>query len=306
MKIAVTSKSFSKNTVLVTALKREFSDIRLNNTGRELNEDELVRFFEGCSGAIVALEKINQQVLAQCSSLKVVSKYGVGLDNIDFSACEKNEVAVSFQAGVNKTSVAELTLTFMLMALRNVAQTSLDLRNGHWNKNGGVSLYKKTVGIIGFGHIGQELARILQPFGCKLLAYDILDKKTEAEGLGVELVELEQLLKLADIVTLHVPKTPVTTEMINIEQLQKMTPSAILVNTARGGLINENALLSALNNNEIQCAALDVFDYEPLVKKEIYSHPRIICTPHIAGNSAEAVIAMGLSAIEGLVKHLKG
>ena len=296
----MTSKAFSNNKELVALLASKFPDYKLNLTGKAFSENELIDFLSDCDGCIVALEAITPRVLEKSPNLKFISKYGVGLDNVDIKACNDANVKVGWKAGVNKSAVAEMTLAFGLMLLRNLYVTSNYLRQGTWVKNGGVSLFGKTVGIVGLGNIGAEFARLLRPFNCKLIACDIEDRSSVAKELGIELVTFDELICKADIVTLHVPKSRATHGLIDRAVLTKMKRSAIVINTSRGGVINETALINAIKQKQIAGAALDVYEEEPLEKQELYSLERVICTPHIGGKSIEAVIAMGESALEQL------
>lgn len=299
-KVGVTSKAFSNNQELVSLLAAKFPDYKLNLTGKAFSEDELIDFLADCDGCIVALESITPRVLKESPNLKFIAKYGVGLDNVDIQACNDANVKVGWKAGVNKSAVAEMTLAFSLMLLRNLYVTSHYLRQGTWVKNGGVSLFGKTVGIVGLGNIGAEFARILQPFNCRVIAYDIEDRSSVAESLGIELTSFDELVCNADVVTLHVPKSQATHGLIDRKVLSKMKRSAIVINTSRGGVVNETDLINAIEQSQIAGAALDVYEAEPLEKEALYSLERVICTPHIGGNSIEAVVAMGESALEQL------
>ena len=240
-------------------------------------------------------------LLKQLPNLKFISKYGVGLDNIDIAACEKNDVKIGWSAGVNKLSVAEMTLGFMLDLFRNLQLTSNQLKKGFWNKSGGSQLSGKTVGIIGLGHIGKELVRLLKPFNCKILSYDILDQYEYCKKEKVKITSQKELLKNSDIVTIHTPLTSITNGLVNKSFLNSMRKNSFLINTARGPIIVFEDLKYALSNSIISGAAIDVYDIEPPEDKELLSFENLICTPHIGGNSNESVILMGQSAIN----HLK-
>ena len=301
MKVAVTSKAFSKNETLINYLAQFFPEYKLNLTGKKLNDDELVDFLSDVDAVIVALESINDYVVSKLPNLKYVSKFGVGLNNIDFDACKRHNVKVLHKAGVNKGSVAEMSLGFSLMLLRNLYTTSNLLSNGEWHKSGGVSLYGKTVGIIGAGHIGEEFIRLLQPFGCNILINDILDKsKLTAQYSNVKQVPLDALLNQSDVVSLHVPLTVETEHLVDTSFLAKMKPSSVLLNTARGELVDQLALKNSLLNAQIAGAAIDVYDQEPPTDLELLAIPNLIPTPHIGGNSLEATLAMGKAAIHNL------
>lgn len=301
MKIVVTSPSFSNNLVLKNELLKYFLDSRLNVNGVRFKKNEIIDYLKDAVGAIIGLETIDDEILAACPNLKIIAKYGVGLDNIDIEACQKRGVAIGWSGGVNRLSVAEMTLGFMLMLSRNLYVTSNLLKNGVWNKSGGFQLSGKTVGIIGFGFIGQEVARLLAPFGCELAINDIVDKKAEIASFGAKAATKDEIFEKADFITVHTPLTDETRNLIDISVLKKMKNSAFVINTARGGIVDEIALKEALKNGDIAGAAIDAYLDEPPSDKELLALPNLICTPHIGGNAGEAVLAMGQSAI----KHLK-
>lgn len=302
MKIAITSKSFSKNAILVNQIKEKYpnAELVLQTRPTGLSQEELVVFLQGCEKAIIALEEITEEVLAHCPELKHISKFGVGLNNIDMAACEKHGVTVGWTGGVNKLSVAEMTLGFMLGLSRNLFTSSYEMKQGEWNKNGGFQLSNKTVGIIGVGHIGKEVIRLLKPFKCKVLVNDILDQTEDYLKMGVTPVSKEHIFKESNIISIHTPLTNKTRGLINIKNLENCKLSPFIINTARGGLINEDEIIPALDAGLIKGVALDVYVSEPLDIEAIYKDKRIITTPHIGGNAYEAVMAMGLSAINNL------
>lgn len=302
IKIAVTSPSFSKNKLLSSEISSIFPNAKLNLDGTRFDKQSLIEYLKEADAAVVGLEIIDDDVLAACPNLKIIAKYGVGLDGIDLDACKKRGVAIGWSGGVNRLSVAEMALGFMLMLCRNLYATSNQLKNGTWNKNGGIQLSGKTVGIIGFGHIGQELARLLVPFGCKVIVNDIADKAIEIEALGVEFADKSRIFTESDILTIHTPLTSQTKNLISKESLSLMKKTAFVINTARGGIVDEEALKAALQGGIIAGAALDVYLEEPPIDKELLGLPNLICTPHIGGNAEEAVLAMGRSAIV----HLRG
>ena len=303
MRIAVTSKAFAANKPLIEYLTKYFPDHKFNLTGKLLNQQQLVDFASDCDGMILALEQVNSDILIQLPKLKVITKYGVGLDNIDIQACHDNNVKFKWTAGVNKGSVAEMTLGFML--IRNLTVSSNMLAQGIWKKEGGQSLYGRTVGIIGLGNIGKELVRILTPFDCHILANDIKYDEEFCQHHNVEKVNKVALFERADIITIHTPLTSETKNIVCEKSLSSMKGQAIVINTARGGLVDERALKKALLNSSIGGAALDVYSEEPPVDLNFLSIPNLITTPHIGGNSAQAVYAMGKSAVDNLRSHFE-
>ncbi len=301
MKVKVTTLAFSKNEFLVNELKKTFPDAVINEEGKRFNGDELITYLEDADAAIIGLEQITVEILEKLPKLKIIAKYGVGLDNIDLVACQQRNVIIGWTGGVNKKSVAEMTLGFMIGLSRNLFTTSNLLRELIWNKSGGKSLYNKTIGIIGFGNIGREVAAFLQPFQCKILVNDIVNFDELSGYSNIFQVDKVELYSKADIITIHTPLTDQTRNLITKEVFQQMKPTSFLINTARGGIVNEKDLKEALMNNLISGAALDVYEEEPPIDKEMLALPNLICTPHIGGNSYEAVVAMGESAIS----HLK-
>lgn len=301
MRVRVCNISFSKNSILVNKIKKYFKDVNFNFNGVRLDGEELIDFCKDADAIIVGVEKINSSILKRLPNLKYIAKYGVGIDNIDIDSCKERGVIIGWTGGVNKRSVAELTLGYMLILMRNIFSSYSDLKKLRWIKDGGNSLYNKKIGIIGMGNIGQDLIKLLSAFDCEILANDISENPSLSKKLNFKYVTKEFLYRNSDIVTLHVPLTSSTKKMINTKVFNKMKNSSILINTSRGGVVCEKDLIDALKNKKIHSAALDVFQYEPLKNKELVRLSNIICTPHIAGNSKEAVIEMGNSAISHLI-----
>lgn len=302
MKISVSTVAFSSNKTLVAELKKNFIKVNINEKGIRIPEEELPNFYKDAEGIIVGLEKITPQLLDQLPKLKIIAKYGVGLDNIDIEACNKRNIQIGWAGGVNKRSVAEMALGFMLALTRNLYVTSNQLKNSIWNKNGGFQLTGKTIGIIGVGNIGKELIEILKPFNCNFLLNDVLDINI-LNYKNALIVEKNRIYNEADFISIHTPLTKETENLINLEVLKKMKSTSFLINTARGGIVNEKDLKYALKNGFIAGAALDVYDIEPPNDLELLNLPNLICTPHTGGNAQEAVLAMGLSAIHHLIEY---
>lgn len=302
--IVCTSPSFSKHPTLQAKVRALSNECKLNTEGRRLAGEELYHFIGNAEVLIVGLEQVNQTLLAHCPNLKFIVRYGTGLDNIDLDACSARGIGIGWTGGVNRLSIAELTLSFMLGMCRNVFAASNLLRQGQWRKEGGCQLSGKTIGIVGMGYVGKEVVRLLNPFNCRILANDTLDQDTYYLKNNIESVDLDKLLIESDIVTLHVPLVEKTHDMISTKELAKMKSSGFLINTARGGIINEPALKQALLSNIIAGAALDVFSQEPPMDNELLALPNLFCTPHIGGNAKEAIEAMGMTAIEHVRSYL--
>ena len=304
MKVRVCNISFSKNSILVDRIKNHFSDVIINQKGIRFEGQNLIDFCKDADAIIVGVEKINSSILKRLPNLKYIAKYGVGIDNIDIDSCKEMGVLIGWTGGVNKRSVAELTLGYMLILMRNIFSTYSNLKKLKWIKDGGNSLYNKKIGIIGVGNIGQDLIKLLSVFDCEILANDISENPLLSKKLNFKYVTKEFLYRNSDIITLHVPLTEKTKKMINMEIFNKMKSSSILINTSRGEVVCEKDLINAMKNDKIHSAALDVFQHEPLKNKELVCLPNVICTPHIAGNSKEAVIQMGNSAINHLINFM--
>lgn len=301
--IAVTSPSFSQMPELRSELLAAFPGARLNTAGRRLAGTELIAFLAGADGAVIGLERVDGALLDACPGLRIVAKYGVGLDNIDLEAARARGVAIGWTPGVNRRSVAEMTVALMIGLTRNLFLTAHQLRGGVWNKNGGVQFSGSTVGLIGFGNIGTEVARLLRPFGCRVLANDIRDIAQTCAETGAEVADKDRIWAEADVISLHVPLTDLTRNLIDGETLARLRPGAFLINTARGGIVDQQALAAALRAGALAGAALDVFEVEPPADAELLALPNLVATPHIGGNAREAVLAMGRSAIAHLRRH---
>ena len=305
-RIVVASPSFSSNPVLRRNLSAIFQDVKYNDTGKPVPRDELIAFMAGAEGAITGLDVINDPLLAALPELRIIAKYGVGLDMIDTDALRTRGVVLGWTSGVNRRSVSELALCFMIGLCRNVLASGHALKCGNeWLKKGGFQLSGKTVGIIGFGHIGQDVARLLAPFECRLLVNDMLDMGEACARLGASQVSFDELLAGADVVTLHVPLDISTRHMMNARAFAMMKPGAYLINTARGGVVAQKDLFEALRGGRLAGAAIDVFEEEPLADRELLGLPNLFGTAHIGGNAIEAVHAMGNSAIGHLREYFK-
>lgn len=301
--VGVTTVAFSKDQSLVSKLHScGFAEVKTNTPGKRLSPQELLTFLSDCNAAIVGLDIINADVLDQLPNLRYIAKYGVGMDNIDLEACKARNVKVGYTPGVNKQAVAELALGYILSLLRNIYLTSNLLKQSKWHKDGGTQLRGKTVGIIGLGNIGKELARILSPFNCRIMANDIVDISGYCRENSIEPVTKDEIYNQADVISIHTPLTELTRNLINAAVFRRMKNNAILLNTARGGIVNLDDLKAALLTKKIAGAAIDVYDKEPPDDKELLAVPNLINTPHIGGNSKEAVEAMGIAAIDNLLK----
>ncbi|MES2510137.1 MAG: phosphoglycerate dehydrogenase [Pseudomonadota bacterium] len=302
-KVAVCSRSFSSNPILRAELLSRYEHVTFNDAGIQLRGDSLVEFLKGHDKAITALEVLDANVLARLPELQIIGKYGVGLDMIDMAAMRRYGKHLGWTGGVNRRAVSELVISFAITMLRHVQAANREVVSGTWRQHVGGNLSGRTVGVIGCGHVGKDLVKLLQPFACQILVHDVIDLTEFNAAHGTRSVSLEELLQLADVVTLHVPLDDSTRGMLNAERLGQMKSGAILINVARGGLVDEVALKDLLSSKRLAAAAFDVFGVEPPQDQELLALPNFLATPHIGGSSQEAIIAMGRAAIEGLDSH---
>jgi D-3-phosphoglycerate dehydrogenase len=299
-RIAAASLSFSRNADLRAELRARYEHVSFTEANRVLEGEDLIAFLRGHDRAIVGLERIDDAVLSAVPELRVVSKYGVGLDAVDLRAVARHGVRLGWTGGVNRRSVSELTLMFAIALLHRTPEASGLLHGGRWQRVIGRQITGRTVGIVGCGHVGKDLVGLLAPFGCRVLAHDIRDYTDFYEAHGVTPVSLDRLLAESDVVTLHVPLDESTRGMIDAAGIASMRKGAVLINAARGGLVDEGALADALVSGHLSGAAADVFQAEPAASPALLALPNFLGTPHIGGSTQEAQLAMGRAAIEGL------
>lgn len=304
--IKVTTKSFSVHPDLRAELLAEFPGAIFNDNGREYGEKALIEYFQDADGVVVGLESITDNLLAACPKLKIISKYGVGLDNVDQKACKSRQVHLGWTGGVNRRGVAEMVLCYMIGLSRHIFFSARDLRDSNvWSKLGGSDLSGQIIGVIGVGHVGKEVIRLLKSFSCKILVNDILEQSSYYWKEGVVETCKEEIYTTADIISIHVPLDISTRQLFNAEVFAKMKDTAYLINVARGGIVDQEALKQALKKGQIAGAAVDVFEVEPSDDQDFLTLPNLYCTPHTGGSSAESILAMGRSAIAHLINYFK-
>ena len=301
-KIAVTSGSFSFNPVLVDELKSHFPNTTFKENKDNLSKPDLIKYLSECDGAIVGLDEIDKEVIDALPNLKIIAKYGVGLNNLDLDYMKEKNIKLGWTGGVNKSSVSELVIGQMINMSRNLMRQGILLRNGTWEKNGGKELSELTVGVIGVGEIGKDLIKKLEVFGVKILANDIEDRDSFYEEHDIQKATKEEIYKTCDVVTLHIPLSEETRYLINNDSLSMFKDGAMLINTSRGGIVQEKELYTKLAEGKLKAAAMDVFEVEPAIGNQLITLDNFFPTPHMAGNSLKAVQSMGRSAISHLVK----
>jgi phosphoglycerate dehydrogenase-like enzyme len=303
IKVAVCSRSFSRNPILREELFELYNNVTFNDDGQQLSNQSLIDFLKGHKKAITALEKVDDNILSQLPELEVISKYGVGLDMIDMDSMCNYGVKLGWTSGVNRRSVSELVISYSITLLRHVLNANREVLSGSWRQHIGNTLSGRTIGIIGCGNIGKDLVPLLQAFGCRVIINDIIEYTDFYKKYNLEHVSIEYLLAQSDIVTLHVPLNDSTKGILNKEKLEMMKSNAILINIARGSLVDELHLKKMLISGRIAAAAFDVFEQEPPQDQELLKLNNFLVTPHIGGSSSEAILAMGRAAIAGLDKN---
>ncbi|MGB9662165.1 MAG: phosphoglycerate dehydrogenase [Moorellaceae bacterium] len=307
IKVVITPRSFAATSPLPLKVleERGFTIVR-NHLDRPLNEEELLELVRDADALIVGIDRVTRQVITHAPRLKVISKYGVGIDNIDLEAAAERGITVTNTPEVNTEAVADLTVGLMLAAARQIPQADASMRQGQWKKFMGMALFGKTVALLGTGRIGRAVARRLKGFNTKLLLYDVHPDPSFAAEVQGEYVELTRALREADYISLHLPLLPETANLIGEKELRLMKPNAVLVNTSRGGIVEEKALARALRERWIRAAALDVFAEEPPRDQDLLSLSSAVFTPHIGAYTEEAVLLMGLEAAENVISVLEG
>ena len=301
MKIAVITPLFSRSLELMNELAFHFPDAKNNADNTLKTKEDMIAFLHDVDGAIVGREMIDDEILSACPRLKILSRYGVGLDNLDLDAMKNRNVKLGWSGGTNSNSVAEITLSLMLSLIRNLHIATTLLKQHTWKVNGGSELSGKTIGLFGFGNIAKRLVELLSPFHCTILICNRTHDEAEAKKYGITFATKERILEEADIISIHLPLTPQSHHLFSTEEFKTMKKSAFIINTARGGIIDEEALKVALKNGEIAGAGLEAFEVEPTQNWELIDLPNLVCTPHLGGNSKESILAMGYACIE----HLK-
>jgi phosphoglycerate dehydrogenase-like enzyme len=307
-RILVTPTSYgSTNISLKTELERQVGEVIYNPTKKLLQAIDLLPLIENIDGYIAGLDVIDAQVIKSANRLKVISRYGVGVDNIDLAAAKEKGIVLTNTPGANSGSVAEMTVGLILSLARRIPEAVMLTRLGDWSRLNGISLEGKTVGLLGFGAIGREVARRLAGFKCYLIAYDPFPDLVSAKKLRVTLVPLKTLITESDFVSLHCPLLPETREIVNQNFLLQMKQGSFLINTARGELINENALVHAIQRGRLGGVALDVFSNEPPASDNpLLRLPQVLVTPHSSSHTDGATNTMGWMALNDCLAVLRG
>lgn len=306
-KVVITARSFGKTDGnAYDCLRRAGCRwVKLEEEGNTLYE-RLKAEIVDADALIAGLEDIGEELINSAEKLKVISRYGVGYDKIDLAAAKKRGIQVTITPGANGDSVADLAVALMLDLARNVTVMDSSIKSKDQKRPQGIEMFEKTLGVIGAGRIGQGVAVRCRGFSMKILAYDVFQNEEFIRETGAEYVDLKRLLAESDFITIHSPLTEETKNMISTPQFKMMKKDAIIVNTARGGVIDEAALYDALKNGEIRGAGLDATVDEPPYDSPLMSCENCIFTPHAGAATKEASSKMSLMAAENAVDVLEG
>lgn len=291
MKIVVTPRGFAKCGLdNVQIIKNAGFILEYNDTGKAYTKEEFYEKTQDADGVIVGVEIVDKEYIDSHPNLKAVVKFGVGTDNIDVEYCRQKGIVVDRTVGSNSRSVAETAISFILADSKNLFESMSYTKEGKWIKQTGYEIGNKIIGLVGFGAIAQKVAQMAFGLGMKVIAYDpYLVAEDVAKKYEVGIVTFEEIIKHSDFISLHIPLTKETTDFITLTQLKEMKQGAVLINTARGGIVNEADLYEALSQNIIKAAYFDVLSSEPPQNDEpLIKLPNFYLTPHIASRSEEA------------------
>ena len=304
-RILITPRSFGKHDPQVFDLLNAHGiEYLLNPTGSIMNEEQLKQYLPGCQGIIVGVDPLSAEVLSAAPELRVIAKYGVGTDNIDLDYCEKHQIQVSKTVGANTQAVADFAMGLILAVARRIVIIDRNCRKGNWQKIMTSDVYGKTLGLIGTGAIGRSVAKRAAGFDMDILGYDVYWDQQWADEYHIRRASLEEIYQQADFISLHVPLLPETRQMIDAQALSQMKSRAVLINTARGGLVEEHDLLNALKNHQIGGAGLDAFQVEPLENPEWYELDNVVLGSHAAASTQGAAEQMGRMAVKNLIADI--
>lgn len=300
-KILVTPRSVTKNGhPQLQRLKDRGWDVQFCKPGVQPSEDDLLALLPGCVGYLAGVEKVSARVLEAARGLRVISRNGVGVDNVDLRAAERLGVKVMPAIGANSRGVAELTIGLILSLARAIPFSDARLKRVDWQRREGIELEGKTLGLIGCGRIGREVAKMAAGLGMKVVVYDVVQDPAS----GLRYAALDEVVAGADVLSLHCPPPADGRPLVDTVMIGKMKRGAYLVNTARYGLLDQTAVLAALDSGQLSGLALDVFDVEPPGDNPLVKHPRVIATPHIGGFTAESVERAMAAAVDNLLAVL--
>ena len=308
MKILVTPTSLQpgKNEEALDALRQFSEDLVFNEAGRPLTEDELIPLLKDCDGYIAGLDFITEKVIRSCGRLKVISRYGAGYDRVDIEAAKEKGIRVTNTPGVNAEAVGELAFSLFLSVARRIPYLNQSTRDGQWVRSTGMELKGKTIGIMGLGAIGKVVARCAKGFEMKAAAYDPFINEDYCAEHEIGVCSFDEVIERADIISLHLPLNDSTKHLIGADAIDRMKPGAILINTSRGGIIDEDAACQALKSGKLGGLGLDAFEIEPPEGSPLFAFDNVVVTPHTGAHTREATDNMAFASIRNLTDVLSG
>lgn len=305
-KVLITTSTFAKVSNLPAKMLVDGGfDFTTNPYGRALTKEEVIDLAQHCIGVIAGTEPWDREVISSCPELKVISRVGVGMDNVDIPFAEKQGIVVRNTPYGPTRAVAELTLALTMALLRKIPQSHLNMKNGIWKKETGSLLTGKTIGIVGLGKIGKESASLFRSLGNKVCAYDLYFDEAWADENEVAYATLNDLLASSDIIILHLPGSKDKKPPISADEIKGMKKGAYLINVSRGGVVEEPPLYGALKDGLLTAAAIDVFEEEPYKDGPFHELENVVLTPHIGSYAAESKLQMEIDAVTNLLEALK-
>jgi D-3-phosphoglycerate dehydrogenase len=306
-KVVATARSFARDdNDAIELLLQAGCEVLRSPHNRPHGAEDLIPLVADADALIAGNDKVDASVIAAAPRLRVISRYGVGYDNVDLAAATARGIVVTNTPGTNENSVADLVFGLMLAVARKIPEVSAQVKEGRWQRLPGTEVWGKTLGIIGFGKIGRGVALRARGFNMNVLVDDPFVDESIIKDYNASVAVRADVLKGSDFITLHAPYSDETRNMIGKEQLELMKPTAVLINTARGGLVNEPALAEALKNGIIAGAALDVLENEPPQDGDLVAMTNLLVTAHIGGYTREATRAMSMLAAQNAVAVLTG
>jgi D-3-phosphoglycerate dehydrogenase len=308
MKVLATPTSLkpNANNPALEELEKFADEVIYNPTGRPLAEEELIPLLEDCDGYIAGLDFITAGVVESCKKLKVISRYGAGVDRVDVDAASRCGIAVCNTPGVNAEAVADLAFGLILSVARRIPALDRLTKEGKWTRSTGIELFGKTIGILGLGAIGKAVAKRASGFSMRVLAFDPYMDESYARINGIEAAAFDDTVKNSDILSLHLPLNDETRHVINGEVMRGMKQGAIIVNAARGGLIDEHAACELLKSGHLGGLGLDAYEEEPPKTSPLFEMDNVVATPHTGAHTREATANMASLAVSNLIDVLSG
>ncbi len=288
---------------MAARIRASYPDAKIVEGRPPSTEDEVIEFVRGHEVVVAGIEKYTKRVLENLPDLRVIACCSAGVDHLDAALLNERGIRMGWIPGVNKYAVSEMAVSFMIDILRDIHTSNVRLRQGQWSRSRGLLLRGRTVGIHGCGNIGKEVVKLLQPFGCSILACDRVDYQDFYGEYGVTAVPPDELWSRSEVLTVHLPRNSTTIGMYSAEVLDKLRPGVFVVNTARGAIFDEVALAERLRDGRIAAAAFDVFAIEPPGDNELLELPNFLATAHIGAGAEEAWIAMAEAGIRGITEN---